>query len=200
MTISMMMGFRFSCSSLANYLLGQTHDHMVKRLRDGSMNAQGKAGTPLTAVTIGLTVDIFTLDVLMQFGSVSSILYLIPLLLTLRMPHRAAPLVLAGSCTALIALGFIYFPSSLPEKIALLNRSLGLLVMVIWCVAMFMMKYKEAQETLRENKTQLQAILSSRLLQYSATVKSDGHDVRTRVQPGRRREVAPPRNEVVWLS
>ena len=194
----MMMGFRFSCSSLANYLLGQTHDHMVKRLRNGSMDAQGKAGTPLTAVTIGLTVDIFTLDLLTPFGSVSSILYLIPLLFTLRMPRRAAPLVLAGSCTALIALGFIYFPPGLPEKIALLNGSLGLLV--IWCVAMFLTPYKEAQETLRENKTQLQAILSSRLLQYSATVKSDGHDVRTCVQPGRRREVARPRNEVVWLS
>ena len=60
-----------------------------------------------TAITIGLTVCIFTLDLLTPFGYVSWILYLIPLLLALRLPQRAAPLLLAGSCTALIALGFI---------------------------------------------------------------------------------------------
>jgi PAS domain S-box-containing protein len=113
--------------------------------------------SPLTAVTIGLTVGIFALDLLTPFGYVSWILYLIPLLLTLRLPQRAAPLLLAGSCTALIALGFIYFPSGLPAQIALLNRSLGLLV--IWSVAMLLVRYKRMLETLRENKTQLQAIL-----------------------------------------
>jgi PAS domain S-box-containing protein len=130
---------------------------MMTRLRDRSTDVQGKARPFLIAVACGLTVGIFTLDLLTPFGYVSWILYLIPLLLTLGMPQRAAPLLVAGSCTALIALGFLYFPTDIPATIALLNRLLGLLV--IWSVAIFLMRHKEMQETLQEKKTQLQAIL-----------------------------------------
>ena len=69
---------------------------------------------------------VFVLDTLLPSGVVEWVFYGIPLFLTVGSPRKNLPLVVAASCSILIAMGFIIVSSTgIPAPFSLLDRSLG---------------------------------------------------------------------------
>ncbi|TKB63611.1 MAG: PAS domain S-box protein [Nitrospira sp.] len=94
-----------------------------------------------------LTVGIFVLDLLTPVGVAVSILYLIPLLLTYPSPRTRDPLYFSAVATVLIWADVLLKPAGLPIPFALFNRTLGM--MVIWVIAIGLIRYKRTQHELK---------------------------------------------------
>ncbi|MGB4066488.1 MAG: PAS domain S-box protein [Nitrospira sp.] len=94
-----------------------------------------------------LTIGIFVLDLLTPVGVAVSILYLIPLLLTYPSPRTRDPLYFAAVATVFIWADVLLKPAGLPIPYALFNRTLGMLV--IWAIAIGLIRYKETQRELK---------------------------------------------------
>ena len=90
----------------------------------------------LTAVIIALTVIVFVLDLMIPLGIAIWALYILPLGLTRWSSLGPLTFVLAGACTALIVLGYFYSPAGAPFDVAVINRSLG--VLMVWIAAFFL--------------------------------------------------------------
>lgn len=90
-----------------------------------------------------LTAGIVAVDLVTPLGVAVHLLYVIPLLLTIRLSSRTAPIVYAGIC---LALGFVgaYYSSPGPIGIAYKNRLLALPVLGI--TALLVMHYKRLEE------------------------------------------------------
>ena len=92
-------------------------------------------------VTIGLTVAIFVMDLLTPLGYAEWALYIVPLILTFRLPKPSAPLVSAAISTALIVTGYVFSPpGGITGWMAIHNRLIG--VIVLWMVAGFIYMQK----------------------------------------------------------
>ncbi len=94
-----------------------------------------------------LTIGIFVLDLLAPVGMAVSILYLVPLLLTYPSPQTKAPLYFAAVATLFIWTDVLLKPAGLPIPYALFNRTLGM--MVIWVIAIGLIRYKQTQHELQ---------------------------------------------------
>ena len=90
----------------------------------------------LTVVIIALTVVVFVLDVMTPLGIAIWALYALPLGLTRWSSLGPLTFVLAGVCTTLIVLGYFYSPAGTSFDVAVINRSLG--VLMVWITAFFL--------------------------------------------------------------
>ncbi|TKB68482.1 MAG: PAS domain S-box protein [Nitrospira sp.] len=97
-------------------------------------------------ITPLLTVGIFVLDLLTPVGVAVSILYLVPLLLTYPSFRTKDPLYVAAVATVLTWADVLLKPPGLPIPYALFNRTLG--TMVIWVIAIGLIRYKRTQHEL----------------------------------------------------
>jgi PAS domain S-box-containing protein len=93
-----------------------------------------------------LTIGIFAADLLAPVGIVVSILYVIPMLLTLLSPRMRDPLYLSVAATVLIWIDLLVKPAGVPIPYAIANRALG--TMVLWGIAIGLMRYRRIQQEL----------------------------------------------------
>lgn len=99
-----------------------------------------------------LTIGIFVLDLLTPVGMALSILYVIPLLLTYTSPRTRDPLYFSVVATVLTWADVLLKPSGLPIPYALFNRTLG--TMVIWVIAIGLIRYKRTQHELKSARVE----------------------------------------------
>jgi len=90
-----------------------------------------------------LTAGIFTADLFTTLGIAVHLLYMIPLVMTLRLSYRTAPIMFAIICTALSFLGVYYSPLG-PLWISYSNRFLA--VSVFWVTVLLVMQHKRVEE------------------------------------------------------
>ena len=90
-----------------------------------------------------LTAGIFTADLFTTLGIAVHLLYMIPLVMTLRLSYRTAPIMFAIICTALSFLGVYYSPPGVPW-IGYTNRYLA--VPALWVIALLVMRQKRVEE------------------------------------------------------
>jgi len=87
----------------------------------------------LIAVIGILMAGVFVLDLLTPLGIAMWALYVLPLGLSRWLSLRYVIWVVAGACTGLIILGYLYKPPGASFDVAVTNRSLG--VVMVWIVA-----------------------------------------------------------------
>jgi hypothetical protein len=95
----------------------------------------------LTAVIGALLAVVFVLDLLTPLGIAIRALYVLPLGLSRWLSLRYVTWVVAAACTALIILGYFYSPPGASFDVAVINRSLG--VLMVW-IAAFFLKFDRA--------------------------------------------------------
>ncbi|MBK9306908.1 MAG: PAS domain S-box protein [Nitrospira sp.] len=93
-----------------------------------------------------LTIGIFIVDLLAPVGIAVSILYVIPMLLTLFLPHTRAPLYFTVVATVLTWIDLLVRPAGIPIPYAVSNRALG--TMVLWLIAAGLFRYRRTQQEL----------------------------------------------------
>ncbi len=93
-----------------------------------------------------LTIGIFTVDLLAPVGIAVSILYVIPMLLTLLSPRTRDPLYFSVVATMLTWIDLLIKPAGVPVPYAVSNRTLG--TMVLWLIAAGLFRYRRTQQEL----------------------------------------------------
>ena len=120
-----------------------------------------QSGTGLIAVTVGLAGGVFLVDLILPLGVAEWVPYAAIILLSLWSPHRNFAVVLAGTCTLLIILGFLYSPAGDDSpRIDLFNRSIGILV--IWVIGLLCVLRLEAENALRKARDELEIRVTER--------------------------------------
>lgn len=107
------------------------------------MNAviQGRA-TTIIVTAVSLAAGIFVLDLLTPLGIPILLLYLGPIFLSLGVPWRTFPFIMAGLCSILTGLGFFFKPSSVLISYGLTNRLIGFVL--FWTAAVGVSTASEA--------------------------------------------------------
>ncbi len=100
------------------------------------MHEPTKANHAITVLVVALMVIVFVLDVMTPLGIAIWALYALPLGLTRWSSSGRLTFIIAGGCTALIVLGYFYSPAGASFDIAVINRSLG--VLMVWITAFFL--------------------------------------------------------------
>jgi hypothetical protein len=100
------------------------------------MDESTKADHSISVVVVVLTAIVFVLDVMTPLGIAIWALYVLPLGLTRWSPLKPLIFIIAGVCTGLIVLGYLYSPPGGSPDIAILNRILG--VLMVWIAAFFL--------------------------------------------------------------
>lgn len=93
-----------------------------------------------------LMIGIFFGDLFAPAGIAVSILYVIPMLLTLLSPHPRDALYCSVAATTLTWIDLLVKPVDVPIPYASSNRALG--TMVLWVIAIGMMQYRRTQQEL----------------------------------------------------
>lgn len=114
-----------------------------------------------------LTLAIFFLDTLFPLGFNIPLLYLLPILLTIRLSFPSAPFIVAGSTTLLTIVGIFPSPIAALEP-GLFNRSLVILASWIAAIVVWYMTQKHIWQELETLVEQRTAALS----QSEATLQS----------------------------
>ncbi|MBA5868228.1 MAG: PAS domain S-box protein [Nitrospira sp. CR1.3] len=99
-----------------------------------------------------LTLGIFVLDLLTPVGVAVSVLYVIPLLLTFLSSRERDPLDFSIVATGLLWADLFMKPAGLHIPYGVLNRTLGTLV--LWLIALGLVKYKTTQSHLTSAETE----------------------------------------------
>ncbi|MDH5740354.1 MAG: PAS domain S-box protein [Nitrospira sp.] len=99
-----------------------------------------------------LTIGIFVVDLLAPVGIAVSILYAIPILLTLFSPRARDPLYFAAAVTVLTWIDLLVKPASVPIPYAVSNRALG--TMLIWGIAIGLIQYKRTNQELKSARVE----------------------------------------------
>jgi hypothetical protein len=97
----------------------------------GTMKEPKRADHAVTVMFIVLTAMVFALDVLTQTGIAIWALYVLPIGFTRGSPVAHLAFIVAGACTPLIILGYVYSPPGASVDVAILNRVLGVLMVRI---------------------------------------------------------------------
>ena len=92
------------------------------------------------------TIGIFVVDLLAPVGMAVSILYVIPMLLTLLSPRVRDPLYFSVTATVLTWIDLLVKPAGVPITYAVSNRALG--TMVLWIIAIGLTRYRRTQQEL----------------------------------------------------
>jgi hypothetical protein len=101
-----------------------------------TMEEPKQADHAVTAVIVALIVIVFVLDVLTPLGIAVWALYVLPLGFTRWSSVEHLVFIVAGACTALIILGYVYSPPGASVEAAILNRGLG--VLMVWITVFFL--------------------------------------------------------------
>ncbi len=99
-----------------------------------------------------LTIGIFVVDLLAPVGIAVSILYAIPILLTLFSPRTRDPLYFSAVATVLTWIDLLVKPAGVPIPYAVSNRALG--TMLIWGIAIGLIRYKQTQQELESARVE----------------------------------------------
>jgi len=100
------------------------------------MKEPKKADHSVTAVIVALTAIVFVLDLLTPLGIAIWALYILPLGFTRWSAVEHLVFIVAGACTALIILGYVYSSPGASVEVAIINRMLG--VLMVWNTAFFL--------------------------------------------------------------
>ena len=103
------------------------------------MDNQKQADHTLIAAIAALLVLLFVLDVLTPLGIATWALYIVPLGLTIWSSIRSLLPITASAGSVLILLGYFYSPPGVSFEYAVINRSLG--IVMLW-VVVFLWKEK----------------------------------------------------------
>ena len=98
-----------------------------------------------TMVIVMLIMIVFVLDLLTPLGLVIWTLYVIPLGLTTWSSIRSLLPGTAGVCSVLIILGYFYSPPGVSFEYAVINRSLG--IVMLWAVVFFLWSKRDEGES-----------------------------------------------------
>lgn len=93
-----------------------------------------------------LTIGIFIADFLSPVEIAVSILYVLPILLTLLSPRARDPIYFSVAATVLTWIDLLVKPGGVPISYAVSNRVLG--TMVLWVIAIGLMRYRRTQQAL----------------------------------------------------
>lgn len=114
--------------------------------------------TSMRAGLIGLLmIVIFSLDLVTPLGYAAWILYSIPLFLALHAPSQRLVLIVAGSCSLLVILGFFLSTSTVPEADAITNRLLGLCS--LWLVTLGIVARQRMQVAWQDQEERFRLLL-----------------------------------------
>ncbi len=122
---------------------------------------------PINALIAASIIKIFAMDRLTPSLFAEWLLYLIPLLLTAWSPRHRSPVVVASTCSVLVAVGFYLSPPGLEPDVAIFNRGLG--VTVLWAAAALLTLRERAETMLRERTEQYRAIYENSMDAILAT-------------------------------
>ncbi|MDH4082200.1 MAG: PAS domain S-box protein [Nitrospira sp.] len=99
-----------------------------------------------------LTIGILVIDLLAPVGIAVSILYVIPILLTLFSPRVRDPLYFSAAATVLTWIDLLVKPVGVPIPYAVSNRALG--TTLIWGIAIGLIQYKRTQQELKSARVE----------------------------------------------
>ncbi len=105
-----------------------------------------------------LTIGIFAVDLLTPVGIAVSILYVVPLLLTVFRSKEHESFYFCGLATGLLWLGLFLKPSGSSLLYGVLNRTLG--TVVLWILALGLIRFRRLQH---ESVQAEQALMSERV-------------------------------------
>jgi len=100
------------------------------------MDEPKKPDLLLTVIVVVLTAMVFVLDVMTPLGIAIWALYVLPLGLTRWSILEPLTFIVAGACTGLIVVGYLYSPPDGSPDVAIVNRLLG--VLMVWISAFFL--------------------------------------------------------------
>jgi PAS domain S-box-containing protein len=106
-----------------------------------------------------LLPGIFFLDCFAPLGYAVYFFYLIPLMLTLRLPHQRNVLMMAVACSGLTVLGFFGSSEDIDPTVETFNRSVG--IAVIWAITNLVLRHDQAKEIIRKKRDFSDALLES---------------------------------------
>lgn len=100
-----------------------------------------------------LSLAIFLLDYLTPVAYSVWLLYLIPLMLTVRMRERRFPPIVAAVCTVLVVLGFFLRLPEIDQPAAIFGRVVG--VSMLWFTVVLLLQRMRVEEALRGSEARL---------------------------------------------
>ena len=109
------------------------------------MDNQKQANRTLIAGIAVLLVLVFVLDVLTPLGIATWALYVVPLGLTIWSSIRSLLPLTASVGSVLILLGYFYSPPGVSFEYAVINRSLG--IVMLWVVGFFLWSKRDEKES-----------------------------------------------------
>ena len=130
---------------ISNVMMGNTLTRVVPKSRQGDVTRLALVGV--------LTTAIFILDLFFSLGFAVWILYLFPILLTLRPHWQRLSIFHASICTVLILAGFFWSPPG-QRTMALVNRSVG--VATLWGVMLLGLRRQQGEDALLTAHTELE--------------------------------------------
>ncbi|HEX6985158.1 MAG TPA: PAS domain-containing protein, partial [Planctomycetaceae bacterium] len=121
----------------------------------------GRAAALTAAAIVVLTAVFFLLDLVQPTGAASGVLYIVPVLISVRLGHRRAPLAVAAVATLLTIGGFFLPvpPQSDLFRIGVGNRAVAL--MAIWCTAVPGYLFLVRDALVREREHRLRAVIDT---------------------------------------
>jgi len=106
---------------------------------------------------IVVSFGILIIDLNTPLGMAEWVLYLVPVLLAFRFLTRRSIVFLSSLCTSFMAIGFVFSLPGIAWHIALFNRSLGVVVLLL--ASMFIVERKEKEDALRESEAKYSALV-----------------------------------------
>lgn len=123
-----------------------------------------------------LTIGIFIADLLAPAGIAVSILYVLPVLLTLLSPGARDPLYFSVAAIVLTWIDLLVKPAGVPIPYAVANRALG--TMVIWVIAIGLMRHRRTQHELTSARVEQAHAEGLMLMAQEARDRADRDVVR----------------------
>lgn len=112
--------------------------------------------------TLGLAALIFLVDWVTPPGTAEWMLYFVPALFTARSRYLRFPVVYAGICTLLIAIGFFFPPIQMSEtdfEMGIIRRMI--MAFILWATTLFLMQRKQSEVERRESEERFSAFMNN---------------------------------------
>lgn len=106
-----------------------------------------------------LTAIVFFIDLQTPLGTVEWVGYVLPLMFASRVLNRLKTYSLTAVFTLLILLGFYFSPEGIAPQTALINRSLG--VIVLWVMATVFSLWRQTEDSLTESEQKYKELTDS---------------------------------------
>jgi hypothetical protein len=110
-----------------------------------AIDKQKQADHTLMVVIATLLVIVFVLDLLTPLGIATWALYVLPLGFTILSSIRSLLPITAIVCSMLVVLGYFYSPPGASFEYAVINRSLG--IVMLWVVVFFLWSKRDERES-----------------------------------------------------